>query len=362
MTVGWYVHHHGAGHLHRFLAVRELVGERVVGLGSGGRPAGVEDDAWLALPSDVPTGPPEDPGAGGALHWAPLRAPDAGRRTARIARWVERDRPRAIVVDVSVEVAVLARLLSVPVVVVAQRGVRRDVPHRTGFAVASAVVAPWTRATHAASDLPTGVEPVLCGAMSRFDDRERPAPPRRPRTGTTDVLLLVGSGGHALRAEDVRAAAAATPDARWHVAGALRTGDGPGLVDHGPRADVWALLSRCDVVVGTAGGNVVAEVAAARRPLVLLPQERPFGEQLRQAELLARAGLATALDAWPAAAEWPAILDGAVARGGEAWGLHHDGRGAERMAATIRRVADGDGTAADLPPGGRRAGVPSPGA
>lgn len=342
MTVGWYVHHHGAGHLHRFLAVRDEIGERVVGLGSAGRPAGVEGDDWVALPTDVPDGPPDDPTANGVLHWAPLRAPEVGRRAARIAAWIERERPRAVVVDVSVEVAVLARLLSVPVVVVAQRGVRRDVPHRTGYAVASAVVAPWTAATHDPADLPEGVDPVLCGAVSRFDG---PAPTTSPAPGPggrpADVLLIVGSGGHALRAADVVAAAASTPGTRWHVAGALRTGDAPGVVDHGPRADVRALLHRCGVVVGTAGGNVVAETAAARRPLVLLPQERPFDEQRRQAELLARAGLATTLDAWPDAADWPALLSTAAGRGGDRWSAHHDGRGAERIAAVVRRVAGG---------------------
>lgn len=351
MTIGWYVHHHGAGHLHRFLAVRDVVGERVVGLGGGERPAGVEGDAWVALPSDVPDGPAEDPTAGGALHWAPLRAPDAGRRAARIAQWVDRERPRAIVVDVSVEVAVLARLLSVPTVVVAQRGVRRDVPHRTGYATASAVVAPWTAATHDPADLPAGVAPVLCGAVSRFDGRvPPPAPAPGPDGAPRDVLLLVGSGGHALRADDVVAAAAATPGTRWHVAGALRTGDAPGVVDHGPRADVWDLLGRCGVAVGTAGGNVVAEVAAARRPLVLLPQDRPFDEQHRQAALLARAGLAATHAAWPAAAAWPGVLRDAVRRGDAAWTTHHDGHAAERIAAVVRRVAHGGRVDADDAP------------
>jgi hypothetical protein len=342
VTAGWYVHHHGAGHLHRFLAVRERLGGEVVGLSSLPRPAGLPEDAWVPLAPDVPEDPTaevDDPTAGGTLHWAPRGVPGLRARTAEIAAWAQRERPGALVVDVSAEVALLGRLLSVPTVVVAQRGLRRDPPHAAAYAGASAVLAPWTAATHADGDGPPADRLVLCGAISRFDGVAAPAG-ARPAAACEDVLLLVGSGGHGLDPDAVRAAAAATPGRRWHVAGALRV-PGPEVVDHGPRADVWGLLHRCGVVVGTAGGNVVAEVAAARRPLVLLPQPRPFGEQERQAELLARAGLATALPAWPAAPAWPALLSEASARPAAGWDVHHDGRGAERAAAAVRAVVAG---------------------
>lgn len=342
MSVGWYVHHHGAGHLHRFLAVRGRLGGDVVGLGSLPRPDGVPPEGWVTLPDDVPADPAaevDDATAGGSLHWAPRRVPGLRDRTAAIAAWVARERPGALVVDVSAEVALLGRLLSLPTVLVAQRGRRDDGPHAAAYAGASAVLAPWTAATHAPGDGPPEDRLILCGAISRFDD-VAPPPGARPADACADVLLLVGSGGHGLSAADVRAAAAATPGRRWHVAGALRV-PGGAVEDHGPRADVWALLHRCGVVVGTAGGNAVAEVAAARRPLVLLPQPRPFGEQERQAALLADAGLATALPAWPAAPDWPAVLDAAAARTGEGWAAHHDGRGAERAVAAVRAVAAG---------------------
>ncbi|MSW53316.1 MAG: glycosyl transferase, partial [Actinobacteria bacterium] len=339
MTIGWYVHHHGAGHLHRFLAVREHLGADVVGMGSMPRPAAVPPEGWIALPGDVPEGEPDDPTAGGALHWVPRGVPGLRDRTAAIAAWVAAARPSAFVVDVSVEVALLARLLSVPTVLVAQRGRRTDRPHRLAHDAASAVLAPWTSASHAPGDGPPEDRLVLCGAVSRFDGLPAPSP-RVPAREPGRVLLLVGAGGHALRAPDVAAAAAATPGVRWDVAGALRVPDAPGVRDHGPRADVRALLHEADVVVGTAGGNVVAEVAAARRPLVLLPQDRPFAEQHRQAELLGAAGLATALPAWPAADAWPALLREAAERGTDGWAVHHDGRGAHRMAAAVRAVAE----------------------
>lgn len=354
MTVGWYVHHHGAGHLHRFLAVRRRL-PGVVGLSSLPRPQGVPERAWVTLPGDVPTGEPDDPTAGGTLHWAPRGVDGLRRRAAAIAGWAAAADPRVLVVDVSVEVALLGRLLSLPVVVVAQRGRRTDGPHLRAFAAASAVLAPWTATAHAPGDGPPEDRLVLTGAVSRFDDdpgpRETSDPSAPPASaGRTvpsapirpdDVLLLVGGGGHDLAASDVAAAAAAT-GRTWHVAGALRGLDAPGVVDHGPRADVAGLLASCGVVVATAGGNAVAEVAAARRPLVLLPQERPFDEQRRQAALLAAAGLADAHGAWPAPDAWPAILDAAARRDPARWDALHDGRGAERFAAAVRAVAAGE--------------------
>jgi UDP-N-acetylglucosamine:LPS N-acetylglucosamine transferase len=157
-----------------------------------------------------------------------------------------------------------------------------------------------------------------------------------------DVLAVIGAGGHEVTAEQVLAAAATTPERTWHLAGALRA-SGAGVHDHGPRADVAELMRRCSVVVGSAGGNVVAEVAAARRPYVCLPQPRPFDEQHRQAEALRRLGVAVIADRWPEAAAWPDLLASAEASDTGRWAELHDGAGASRLAAVVREVAGAAG-------------------
>lgn len=345
MTVGWYVHHHGRGHLHRFLAARRHVGERTVGLSSLPRPVAIPTDEWITLPLDVAdhagAGPPDDPTANGTLHWAPRGVPGLRDRMAMIAGWIATARPTTLVVDVSVEVALLGRLLSVPTVLVGQRGDRTDPAHALGYAGASRIVVPWMRATHRPEHGPPDDRLTFCGALSRFDDHPRPAD-ARPAAACDDVLLLVGGGGHHLRRADVVAAARATgPERRWHVAGALRVPDADDVTDHGDDADVWSLLHRSAVVVATAGSNVIAEVAAARRPLVLLPQDRPFGEQRAQAEALADAGVVELRTTWPPPAEWPPLLAAAECRDPAGWVVHHDGRGAERLGRAVREVATG---------------------
>ncbi len=299
----------------------------LIGLSSMPKPVGVPDSQWIGLPDDAPAKADSVPEAGGALHWAPLRHGGLRSRMARIADWIQTTAPDVLVVDVSVEVAVFARLMGTPVVWIGQRGTRIDPPHQLAYRC-SRVAVPWTEAVASGdTGLPTAA--TFVGAVSRFDDLTvSPAPGKR------NVALLIGGGGHRITAEAVRAAQAATPAWSWRSAGV----DAEGGPTRDPQA-IWTLLQSADVVVGSAGTNVVAEVAAARRPFVCLPQARPFDEQLDQAAALRRADLAITLNEWPAASEWPALLDTAVSRDAARWSLLHDGQGAERLAAVIAEAA-----------------------
>jgi hypothetical protein len=96
-----------------------------------------------------------------------------------------------------------------------------------------------------------------------------------------------------------------------------------------------------DVVVTHAGQNALAEIAAARRPAVVVPQQRPHDEQRATGRALAAAGTAAVAPLWPAAQDWPALLDEAVDRGGLRWGEWSDGRGAARAAAVLDGLAGG---------------------
>jgi len=325
--IGYYVHHHGRGHLSRAIAIARALAEPVTILTS--LPRSTEwSGPWVELPLDVDDDPPRDPQAHGRLHWAPLRSAGLRSRMAAIASWIARTRPAAVVVDVSVEVALLCRLLGVPVVTIAMPGNRQDPAHDLGYAVSTAIVAAWPAASTALTDgLPeevrARVRPV--GAISRFAaaDRAGHGPERR-------VLVLSGSGGDDFAPALVTAAADATADWSWtHVGGSSgRWADDP-----------WRLLRAAAVVVTHAGENAVAEVAAARRPAVIIPQTRPHQEQAATARALVQAGCpVTVLRRFPRAG-WPEILAQTAQRDGEAWARWNDGEGARRAAAVIREVA-----------------------
>jgi UDP-N-acetylglucosamine:LPS N-acetylglucosamine transferase len=106
------------------------------------------------------------------------------------------------------------------------------------------------------------------------------------------------------------------------------------------RHDIADELRTADLVVTHAGQNAVAEVATFRVPAVVIPQRRPHGEQVATAGALARAGLATVLQAWPATDLWPHILARTLARGGDQWTRWAPPGAAQKAADAIETAAD----------------------
>lgn len=328
--IGYYVHHHGRGHLHRALSVaRELEG-CVVGLSTLGRPL-EWTGAWIDLPDDADGEEPADPTAGGALHWVPERHPGLRERMGEISRWIVDVEPDLLVVDVSVEVALLARLHGVPVVVMAQPGDRRDAPHDLGYGIADRVVAPWPADAHGmlTSDVLDDGAVAAVGAFSRFDGRPVTA------SGSGEgrhVVVLHGAGGTDLSGARLEAAMARTPGWTWTV-----LGTGGVWVD-----DPWDELCRADVVVTHAGQNALAEVAAARRPALVIPQSRPFDEQRTTAAVLdRRLDLPVVVREELPDDDLEAVLEKTAHLDGEGWAMWNDGGGGARLASVLRALEVG---------------------
>jgi len=378
-VIGYYVHHQGNGHVTRARAIAAHLDDEVVaGLSSRSRP----DDwagPWLRLARDDDAEVAGDVTAGGALHWAPPGHAGLRERMAQLAAWIVTYTPRLLVVDVSVEVAVLARTMGVPTIVIGMPGVREDRAHQLGYQLADAIIAPWPEW----AAVLRGAEPFAAklhavGAISRFDGREpvattgraaaaadvtapadgaaatldaaatatdaaaaahaaTTAPAAAPaapaggaRGGPRRVVVLSGRGGSDLTPGMLADAARATPGWAWTVLGP----PSDRWVD-----DPWPLLCAADVIVTHAGQNAIADVAAAGRPAVVVPQPRPYDEQHATARVLAEAGVATVRARWPEPHEWDAVLGEALARGGEGWTRWRTGTGAERAAALLRERA-----------------------
>lgn len=325
--IGYYVHHHGSGHLTRARLLAARLGEPVTGLSSLARP----DDwtgEWLQLPHDATPAPRagSDVTAGGVLHWAPTAHDGFTARMTAISSWVARARPRLVVVDVSVEVSLLVRLLGVPIVVVAMRGDRSDRAHALAYDAAQALIALWP-AELASRRWPSRWVDKTChtGGFSRLDDLARDAEPEAAQAGS--VLLLWGRGGVGAGPSLERAAAASGPKWSWRR-------------PH-PSADaatLWSELTRAEVVVTHAGQNAVAEVAASRRPAVVVAETRPFGEQQETAGVIDSSGIAVGLSTWPSDDAWPELLAQARSRGGARWREWSDLDGVARAVALLEHV------------------------
>ncbi|WP_440708300.1 glycosyltransferase [Herbiconiux sp. YIM B11900] len=344
MVIGYYVHHQGQGHASRAAAIAARLSDEVTGLSSLSRPRDWSGD-WVQLARDDEGTTALDPTAGDRLHWVPLGDAGLRERMAAIAAWIQRTGPSALVVDISVEVVALARLLGVPVVTFALPGLRDDPAHRLGYDLATTVLAAW----------PTGIPPlakgltpatlaklVPVGAISRFapvSPAPTPTSPDAAATGTGGggrVLVLNGAGGGGFGSAALDRARASSPGWTWEVLGGAdgRWSDDP-----------WQSIRTADVVITHAGQNAIAEVAAARRPAILIAQSRPHDEQSATAAALAAAGYPVvpldrlADDAAPVGVDWPALLDRARSLPAARWSHWNDGGGAERAARAIERAA-----------------------
>ena len=222
---------------------------------------------WIRARARRPRPPrPGDPTAHGrtALGAAATTA-GLARRIARIARWINRARPAALVVDVSVEVAGWTRLMGVPIVVMALPGDRCR-PRATIWAT------PRRRAARALApgSAQHGPRPAALG---------RPHPPRRgPLALHRSAPAAALDGRHRLSSsspgqrryrvsgdDDLAAAARCHAGLGWEHTRTRR------LVRRSPGPP----LSAADVVVTHAGLGALADVAAAGRPAVVIARGPP---------------------------------------------------------------------------------------
>lgn len=305
-AVSYYVHHRGAGHRARFEAIQAVASVRLVAVSE------LDIAGGCHLPADV-AGPAsnagEDPTAGGGLHWAPIKTACAAGRLATFAGHLHDVGPVGAVVDVSVEAALTYRLAGVPTIIMRQHGRRDDPAHLLGYRTAQRLVAPWPAALEDPDAAPWILDKTV---HVGFIAGPRPAGAVPSSLGVgvepDDAVILWGAGGGQLDLATVVAVARAVHPGRVHCVGHdIINGDlarlPPSVHVHGWVNDVAAVLGRRPLLIASAGNNAVAEAARAGCPLVVVPQARPFDEQVRHAELLDASAVAAV--AWRSGQDAP---------------------------------------------------------
>jgi len=330
--IGYYVHHHGAGHLSRARVIRDALSCPVVLLGTS-----VGDDEGLTLDDDRPvdqSAAREDKATRpDALHYAPLDHPGIRRRVATIARWIAEARPALMIVDVSVEVAMLARLTSVPVLYVRLAGERADYAHLEAFRGARALIAPYPHQFEAAGT-PHWVRDrsFYCPGLT--------AKPQRDNSEGGPVLVVAGRGGDAFDGEQLADAARSCSHVQWRAIGPVTPPrDCPSnltLMGWSDGADQE--IAQASIVVGAAGDGLVSAVLAAEKPFICIPEPRPFDEQIATAAGLDRANAAVVRTAWPASWEWSELINAAMRIDPERQRVLSDPQGPRKLARWIEAL------------------------
>lgn len=337
----YYVHHDGGGHRSRARAICRHLGKDVTLLSSLDPPTDLDDwrppastanREWVVLPWD--TGTVEDPRgevryrdptANGQLHWVPAGHPGLlARHRMLLSRMADRA-PALLVADVSVEIATLARLCGIPVVMVLLPGRRDDPAHQRAFALSTGLLAPWPRPPV----LPEWLQPfasrtLFAGGIGADSPPavpipavEQPAAARSPAVAGRHVVAAFGSAGPPPElVQDQQAPRKWS----WEFPTADR-----------PAAEWRAHLGEAAVVVAHAGLGTIADLAAARARAIVIPQPRPFDEQGATAALLVALDITRVLRSWPAPQEWNRLLDKVFAApvgDWDAWGTKHGARSA----------------------------------
>ena len=335
--IGWYAHHHGRGHLDRAMAIAPRIESRHVTVMSSGAFAAPAGIGRIALPADLPTaGERAEPGPA-FTHYAPRGVGGHSERMALIASWIAAHRPALFVVDVSCEVALLAALCGAPVCVVRQHGHRVDRPHRLAYEAARGLLAPWPSWLDAGFDDPWAERTVHTGfpvepSVSRGLAQERV------------LTVVVGGGGSSLHSNLPIRWARALPQWRIVMLGRIDGVPGrdqlpPNLEFPGWVEDPRLALERSAVVIAHAGSGSVGSAAAAGRPLIVVPEGRPFDEQRDKAARLESTGTALVARSWPEAEELRVLLHRCESDPPRTASLAEAGDGADRAAAAIEVLA-----------------------
>lgn len=323
--LAWFVGD-AAGARARFAAVLpHLAGVRVtaVTIGPSG-PSAVGVDTTVELPWSG--------------HLSAGRAPRGHRVAARLRAWIAADRPDVFVVDGGPQIASAARSAGVPVIVVRRPG--------SGSAAVSSVLEPLGAGELA--PYPALLEPddtprwlrertVHAGLLSRYAGRRPHRGAGRRAIGVAAdarvVTVLCGRDGLG-GAADLAAAAAETPAWTWVTVGRCgtpATGVPANLHRLGWRDDPWPALEAADVVVSSGALSVVAEVASAGRPLLVVPRPGRVDDEVH-GRLLAELAAATTVPGWPAPEAWPRLLAAVAASDPSPLAALDDGRGPARAA------------------------------
>jgi hypothetical protein len=214
-----------------------------------------------------------------------------------------------------------------------------DAPHLLAHRIADHIVAAWPRALCVPSWLRQYEDKTTyVGGISRFEDRSCSVSGDRARTdmSLSGMRVLVLGGADDEFGVALEGCTATYPEFSWTALGG-RSGTW--------KEDPWPEICGADVVVTHAGQGSIADVAAAQRPAIVIPQSRPFDEQKATAKVLKRHQLAVVARNLPDERAWPALLAHALGIDPRRWCRWQVDGAADRAAAAIEATASTASTA-----------------
>lgn len=294
--IGYYAHSHGSGHCNYANIFAKVFGKSLVvftdrkhAFGKGTKVVLLENEDTDGTEYDREKFPEPR-----ALHYAPVNISKITRRNKNILENVITKDISLMIIDVSVEIAMLARVSAIPYAYVRLQGDRNDIPHLNAYEGASLLLAYFPKEMEA-GNTPSWIQDktVYLGFQSKYmfggPDTNRP---EEFGTDRKPVLLhLTGFGG--TRPLDFKKLSD-----RYDIYG-IGPGriprEGSGIVPLGVVKITRPYIEHADIIVAACGSNTTAEILSMGKRFVAVPEKRHYREQERTAENLDRLGWAVDL-------------------------------------------------------------------
>ncbi|WP_105674516.1 glycosyltransferase [Arthrobacter sp. MYb213] len=322
--ISYYAHHMGSGHLRHAHKILDsgLFELQVTSTGERNENLLPAQTNYVSLPPDVSASTKVQPVTGGYLHYAPTGTHIVDRFATLNQAW-QWFGPDVVMVDVSVEVALFAKLSGYRVAMRRMPGTRTDPAHVLAYDIADALFAYYPEQLEDPSHLHKYGHKTHCLAVPKPQLKD-PAP-NAASTALTfgfaeqpTVVVQTSLGASIGQAAIIRAARA-TPRWTWHVLGSVHDDGGhlpENLQLHAVVPDPEAWMAKATVVITSAGHNAVVAAAVSGRPVLLIAEERPFNEQHCFAQMLHQATGCMVEDSWDSPVDWNATLERAAASDG----------------------------------------------
>lgn len=324
--IGFFIHHQGRGHARRCEAIIRHLPERPIVIFTAD-PSIItlrqDNISIVRLPEMIAqpsrTNALHEQIAPRNMHCVPLGVRAQTEHMGILAHWMMEADPALMFIDVSAEIAMLCRILSVPAVKVRMHGDRNDIGHLGAYDCCVGMFAPYDEALEQ-PDYPeecrrrTFYSGGLCTTTDAVPARDQVRRKLGLPSDREIVLILSGGGGAGAPLAPLTMAARARRDALWLAVGPVsREGhetEFSNLKELGWVDRPLDYVAAADVVIASAGDNTVHEIARVGRPFLCIPEWRYFDEQRIKAEQIARLRAGASLTAWPGSTDqWLEALE-----------------------------------------------------
>ena len=335
MRIGYYAHHHGSGHCRQADKLAALLPS--AWLQSLTVFTSLDTDAYTfktITEAQIVRLSPEDerlddvlPGRAGqywqpeCLHYSPVGNPDIQTRSWQLLDGMRQRNIDLMIIDVSVEVAMFCRAVSMPYLYVRLAGNRDDAPHLNAFAGALGLLVPYPQVLESAmtpnwirqkslyldfltsanapnvtydgfidilTELPSHTN--ACKSIKTLAQHSDDI--KKDKCRPLIVTVIKGYGGHEAIDAKLSELRSVMPNAFIISLGPIDD-DKRNYVDIATHvSDVTPFIAHSDLLLMACGLNSIAQVYPYATPLIVLPDDRPHQEQELMADALITQGRA----------------------------------------------------------------------